>query len=211
MTSSTSGRPAAPASHRAPGPAAPASATDTQLSAWMAEEYGQHFTAPAGDGGLDIEEVLGDIACALDDHDATHPARTLTIWPVPDHPEGVLITAGRPQQGQLCVLTAFRRSFGATMQQALGEFLRAARTATALLDAAATDGAAPPGHFVPENGTVLTYDPATVAAGSLDDAVHDVFSRQASTVNNEGPLAQMACLIGELGPAAAQQEITAPA
>jgi hypothetical protein len=207
MTSSTSGQHTAAASHHAPGLAAPASVADAQLAAWMAGEYGQQSTAPAGDGDLDIEEVLGDIACVLNDHNATHLARALAIWAVPDHPEEVLITAGRPQQGQLCALPALLRRYHAAGARGVPARRPRRRRPPRRGRRRRCPAAA---RFVPANGTVVTYDPATVAAGSLDEAVHDVFSRQASAVNNAGPLAQLACLIGELGPAAAQQEITSP-
>ena len=184
-----------------PRSASPASVTDGQLAAWMAEEYGKNFTAPVEDLlDLDVEEVLTGAACVLDDHRAAHPLRAMAIWPDPC-PGEMLITADRPGEGRLCVLAVSRRSFGVSMQQALDELLRAARTAAALLDAAGQDSTPPPGRHVPESGTVLTYDAGTVAEGSLDEAVHELFSRRASAVNNAGPLAQMAYLIGELGPA----------
>ncbi len=199
--SSTSGQPAAAAS--------PANVTDGQLAAWMAEEYGKNFTAPVEDFlDLDVKKVLIDAACVLDDNRAAHPLRAMAIWPGPSSPDQMLISADRPGEGRLCVLAVPRRSFGVSMQQALAGLLRAARSAAALLDAAGQDGTPPPGQHVPESGTVLTYDAGTVAEGSLDEAVHELFSRHASAVNNAGPLAQMAFLISEMGPAGAQQEIT---
>ena len=167
--SSTGSQPAAAAS--------PASVTDGQLAAWMAEEYGKNFTAPVEDLlDLDVEEVLIDAACVLDNHRAAHPLRAMAIWPA--GPDKMLITADRPGEGRLCVLAVPRRSFGVSMQQALDELLRAARTAAALLDAAGQDSTPPPGRHVPESGTVLAYDAGTVAEGSLDEAVHELFSRQ---------------------------------
>jgi hypothetical protein len=187
--------------------AAPAcNATDSQLAAWMAQEHGEHFTAPVEDDDLDAGEVLVNAICVLADHHASHPVQALALWPA-HRPGELLITASRPAQGRLCVLAVPRRSFGATMQQALGELLRAARVSAARLDAAGTGRTPPPGPDIPEAGAVLAYDAATVAEGVLDGTVHELFSRQASQVNNDGPLAQMACLITQLGPAGAQQEI----
>lgn len=192
----------------ASGQGQPAPADDAQVAAWLAEEYGTIFTTPADGGDLAIEEVLDDAARALADHHATHPARAMTIWSYPDRPDNVILTIGEAGTGHLAVLTVERRSFGASMQEALAELLRAARTGAALLAASAEGTAPPPGRVIPESGTVLTYDPAAVAEGSLDCAVHDLFSRRASQLNNDGPLTQMAYLISELGPAGAQQELT---
>jgi hypothetical protein len=64
------------------------------------------------------------------------------------------------------------------------------------------DTAGPPGT------AALTAAAAALPDGALDDLVHDVASRQASNVNNNGQGSQAAFLAAMLGPEAALAEIT---
>jgi hypothetical protein len=91
-----------------------------------------------------------------------------------------------------------------SIRQALTALLDIARAAAARLDSPGQDDPPGAGRQVPEDGTVLTYGDEGSAWMDLGDLVHDVFSRQASDLNNSGLLAQLVYLVQELGPAATQ-------
>ena len=189
----------------APGRAA---ATDEQLTAWMAAAHGKAFDAPAGPA--DLQQVIWAAAGVLDGHDATHPIRDMVVWPGRDGAARSLITVDRPDEARVCVLPIDEQPLaGTSMRHALAVLLVLAGAAAARLDSPGTaaGGPAQDWQWIPDGGVILAYDPAALAGGALDDAVHDVASRHGSTVNNSGPLAQIAYLLGELGHAGTQEEI----
>ena len=191
------------------GPAR-AAATGEQLAGWMADAHGKAFDAPAGPA--DLQQVIWAAAGVLDGHDATHPIREMVVWPGRAGAAQSLITVDRPGEARVCVLPIDQQPLaGTSMRHALAVLLVLAGAAAARLDTpgAAAGGPARDWQWVPDGGVVLTYDPAALAGGALDDTVHDVASRHGSSVNNSGPLAQIAYLLGELGPAGTQEEIRA--
>jgi hypothetical protein len=189
------------------GPAR-AAATDEQLLAWMAEAHGKAFDAPAGQ--LDLQQLIWAAAGVLDGHDATHLIREMEVWPGRAGTPQSLITVDRPGEARVCALPIDPQPLASTsMRHALAVLLILARAAAARLDSpgAAAGGSAQDWQWVPDAGVVLTYDPAALGAGALDDVVHDLASRRGSKVNNSGPLAQIVYLLSELGPAGTQEEI----
>lgn len=180
-------------------------ASDEQLTTWVAaacEARGQDLDASAD---VDPGQIVALAARVLDERGATHPIRTMEIWPGRDGRRYDLITVDRPGQRQVCVLPVGARSLpGGSIRQALTALLDAARAAAARLDSPGQDDPAGTAYHVPEEGTVLTYGDENSASLDLDDLVHDVFSRQASDLNNSGLLAQIVCLVQELGPAETQ-------
>ncbi len=185
-----------------------AAATDEQLLAWMAEAHGKAIDAPAGQ--LDPQQLIWTAAGVLDGHDATHLIGEMQVWPGRAGTPQSLITVDRPGEARVCVLPIEPQPLASTsMSHALAVLLILARAAAARLSSpgAADGGSAQHWQWVPDAGVVLTYDPAALGAGALDDAVHDLASRHGSDLNNSGPLAQIVYLLGELGPAGTQEEI----
>jgi hypothetical protein len=197
----------APAADRLAGgsPGTSRGVSDEQLTAWLAAAYeasGLDLDAPVG---VDLYEILALAASVLDAHGATHPIRTMELWPGRDGRGCDLITVDRPGQRRVCLLAPGERSLpGDSIRQALTALLDIARAAAARLDSPGHDDPAGPGNQVPEEGAVLTYGDEDQAVEVLDDLVHDAFSRQASNLNNDGLLAQIVYLVQELGPAETQ-------
>jgi hypothetical protein len=189
-------------------PVAPGAASDQQLTAWIAaacEARGDDLDAPAD---VDLDEILALAARVLDARRATHPITTMALWPGRDGQRHDLITADRPGQRRVCVLAAGDRFRPRdSIRQALTALLDAARAAEARLDTPGQDDPGGEGRHVPDEGVVLTYGDEGSAWIDLGDLVHDLFSRQASDLNNSGLLAQFAYLIQELGPAETQAAI----
>jgi hypothetical protein len=179
--------------------------SDEQLTAWLAAAYqasGLDLDAPAG---VDLYEILALAASVLDAHGATHPIRTMELWPGRDGRGCDWITVDRPDQRRAWLLAPGERSIpDDSIHQALTALLDIARAAATRLDSPGQDEPAGPGRQVPEEGTVLTYGDEDNAWLNLGDLVHDVFSRQASDLNNSGLLAQIVYLVQELGPAETQ-------
>ena len=186
-------------------PVALGAASDQQLIAWITaacEARGDDLDEPAD---VDLDEIVALAASVLDERGATHPIRTMALWPGRDGRRYDLITVDQPGQRRVCLLPAGQRSLsGGSIRQALAALLDAARGAAARLDSPGQDDPAGTGRHVPEEGTVLTYGDEDSAWIDLGDLVHDVFSRQASDLNNSGLLAQIVCLVQELGPAETQ-------
>jgi hypothetical protein len=190
-------------------PATTSAASDQQLTAWIAaacEARGYHLDAPAD---VDLDALVALAASVLDEHGAAHPIRTMGLWPGSDGRRYDLITVDQPGRRRVCLLPVGERSLpGGTIRQALTVLLEAARGAAAQLDTPGQDEPAGAGGQVPEQGTVLTYGDEDSAWVDLGDLVHDVFSRQASDLNNSGLLAQIVYLVQELGPAETQAALT---
>jgi len=190
---------------RAGLPGTPGAASDQQLTAWIAaacEARGHDLDAPAA---VDLDEMVALAASVLDERGAAHPIRTMELWPGRDGRRYDLITVDQPDQRRVCLLPVGERFLpGGSIRQALTVLLDAARAAAARLDSPGQDEPAGAGRQVPEEGTMLTYGDEDSAWTDLGDLVHDVFSRQASDLNNSGLLAQLVYLVQELGPAGTQ-------
>jgi hypothetical protein len=186
-------------------PGTSGAASDQQLTAWLAAAYeasGLDLDAPVG---VDLDEILALAASVLDAHGATHPIRTLEVWPGRDGRRCDWITVDRPDQRRAWLLAPGERSIpDDSIRQALTALLDIARAAAARLDSSGQDDPASAGRQVPEEGTVLTYADEGSAWIDLGDLVHDVFSRRASDLNNSGLLAQIVYLAQELGLAETQ-------
>lgn len=186
-------------------PGTPRGASDQQLTAWIAAAYeasGLDLDAPVG---VDLDEILALAVSALDAHGATHPIRTMELWPSRDGRRCDLITVDQPGQRRVCLIAPGEGSLpDHSIRQALTALLDIARDAAARLDSPGQDDRSDAGRQVPEEGTVLTYGDEDSAWIDLGDLVHDLFSRQGSELNNGGLLAQIVYLVQELGPAATQ-------
>ena len=181
----------------------PRDVSDEQVTAWIAAAFaadGHDIDVPDDDRAPDLDEIADLARAVLDEHGATHPIRTMELWPREAGPRYDLITVDQPDQHRICLLDA--REFlipGGRTRQALAALLDVARAAAARLDTPGQDDAARPGRHVPEGGAVLTYGDEESAWLALGDVVHDVFSGQASDLNNSGLLAQVVYLVQELG------------
>jgi hypothetical protein len=186
-------------------PVAPGAASDQQLTNWMAaacEARGDDLDAPAD---VDLGEIVGLAARILDARGATHPITTMALWLGRDGQGYDLITVEPSDQPRVCLLPVGERSLPrGSIRQALTALLDAARAAEARLDSPGQDDPISAGRNVPEDGVVLTYGDGDSAWIDLGDLVHDVFSREASDLNNSGLLAQIVYLVQELGPAETQ-------
>jgi hypothetical protein len=186
-------------------PAATSAASDQQLAVWIAaacEARGHDLDAPAD---VDPDQIVALAASVLDERRAAHPIRTMVLWPGRDGRRYDLITVHQPGRRRVCLLPAGERFLpGASIRQALTALLDAARAAAAQLDSPGQADPAGAGRHVPREGTVLTYGDEGSAWIDLGDLVHEVFSREASDLNNSGLLAQIVYLVQELGPAETQ-------
>lgn len=186
-------------------PGTPSTASDQQLTAWITAAYeasGLDLDAPVG---VDLDEIVALAASVLDAHGATHPIKTMELWPGRDGRRCDLITVDRPGQRRVCLLSPGEGSLpDDSIRQALTALLDIARAAAARLDSPAQDKPPGAGRHVPEEGTVLTYGDEDSAWMDLGDLVHDVASGEGSDVNNGGLLTQIVYLVQELGPAETQ-------